>query len=426
MCTPKPCATCSPSPLAALAPCPLPAERQVRIVQDLQDTQVREGDNAVFTCEASHRDVKGEWFRDGEKIKVSATVKIRQEGGGAPGLGLGGGEFKQGEFVWTKGGLCPLPAMGAHHHPLEAASPSPGTRHFLLLCGVRPEDAGLIRFTAGTAISEASLQVEGTGTGCEGWLGSSTRAGVHQGQLVGSSREPAHPTMPTASSCPPALPIRIVKPLRDKTVLARHKATLECTVSHARGRVRWLRGDTEIFASDKYEICNLDCYRTLIIHRVGPEDEDSYTCDAFDDRSTARLLVEGEGAPGGGTTGGWWCHRASQKRDTVSPVPIPHCLQGSECWGGGSRLDMGPGVCAPLVWDTPFGCPASPGDAAALPDSHCPCRELGARMRCSGAAHRQTDAAAGRWAHASPRMYGHTDTIPSLLRPQGSALNIFF
>ncbi|XP_052649262.1 obscurin-like protein 1 [Harpia harpyja] len=179
-------------------------ERQVRIVQDLQDAQVREGDNAVFTCEASHGDVKGEWFRDGEKIKVSGTVKIRQE----------------------------------------------GTRHFLLLCGVRPEDTGLIRFAAGMAVSEASLRVE-------------------------------------------ALPIRIVKPLRDKTVLAQHKATLECTVSHARGRVRWLRGDTEIFAGDKYEICNLDCYRTLIIHRVGPEDEDSYTCDAFDDRSTARLLVEG-------------------------------------------------------------------------------------------------------------------------------------
>ncbi|NWW47752.1 OBSL1 protein, partial [Pedionomus torquatus] len=180
-------------------------ERQISIVQDLQDTKVREGDNAIFTCEASHGDVKGEWFRDGEKIKVSSTVKIRQE----------------------------------------------GTRHFLLFCGVRPEDAGLIHFSAGMATSEATLEVE-------------------------------------------ALPIRIVKPLRDKTVLARHKATLECTVSHARGRVRWLRGDTEIFAGDKYEICNLDCYRTLIIHRVGPEDEDSYTCDAFDDRSTARLLVEGD------------------------------------------------------------------------------------------------------------------------------------
>ncbi|NXH19071.1 OBSL1 protein, partial [Bucco capensis] len=180
-------------------------ERQIRIVQELQDKQVQEGDNAVFSCETSHEDVKGEWFRDGEKIKISSTVKIRQE----------------------------------------------GTRHFLLLYSVCPEDEGLIRFVAGTtAISEATLQVE-------------------------------------------ALPIRIVKPLRDKTVLARHKATLECTVSHARGRVRWLRGDTEIFAGDKYEICNLDCYRTLIIHHVSPEDEDSYTCDAFDDRSTARLLVEG-------------------------------------------------------------------------------------------------------------------------------------
>lgn len=164
---------------------------------------------------------------------------------------------------------------------------------------MHPEDQGLIRFVAGpAAVSEASLQVEGTSAGCEASLGSSTMAGVHQAQLVGFPPEPAHPTMPKAPLCPPALPIRIVKPLRDKTVLARHKATLECTVSHARGRVRWLRGDTEIFAGDKYEICNLDCYRTLIIHHVGPEDEDSYTCDAFDDCSTARLLVEGEGAPG--------------------------------------------------------------------------------------------------------------------------------
>ncbi|KAM7152921.1 obscurin-like protein 1 isoform 8-T8 [Macrochelys suwanniensis] len=179
-------------------------ERQVQIVQELVDVRVRENENAVFTCQVSHEDVKGEWFRGGEKIKVTSTVKIRQE----------------------------------------------GPRHFLLICSVRPEDAGCIRFIAKAAASEASLQVE-------------------------------------------ALPIRIVKPLRDKTALARHKATLECTVSQARGRVRWFRGDTEIFAGDKYEICNLDCYRTLIIHRVGPADEASYTCDAFDDRSTARLLVEG-------------------------------------------------------------------------------------------------------------------------------------
>lgn len=206
----------------------------------------------------------------------------------------------------SKGSLCrqrevpaPLPTMGAHCCHLEPASPSPGTRHFLLFCGVRPEDKGLVRFAARTVISEASLQVEGTSVGCEVWLDSQHQGWGVPGWLAVSLWKPTHPMMLTPGPHPPALPIRIVKPLRDKTVLARHKATLECTVSHARGRVRWLRGDTEIFAGDKYEICNLDCYRTLIIHRVSPEDEDSYTCDAFDDRSTARLLVEGEWALGG-------------------------------------------------------------------------------------------------------------------------------
>lgn len=138
--------------------------------------------------------------------------------------------------------------------------------------------------------------------------------------------------------CPhqPALPIRIVKPLRDKTVLARHKATLECTVSHARGRVRWLRGDTEIFAGDKYEICNLDCYRTLIIHHVGPEDEDSYTCDAFDDRSTARLLVEGEWAPRGAPL-------------AAASVDVP-CSEGTP-----EPMSLSPTACKSLGWREQVG-----------------------------------------------------------------------
>uniref|UniRef100_A0A663MVW4 Obscurin-like protein 1 n=1 Tax=Athene cunicularia TaxID=194338 RepID=A0A663MVW4_ATHCN len=236
---------------------------------------VQEGDNAIFTCEASHGDVKGEWFRDGEKIKVSSTVKIRQE----------------------------------------------GTRHFLLLCGVHPKDAGLICFAAGAAVSEASLRVE-------------------------------------------ALPIRIVKPLRDKTVLARHKATLECTVSHARGRVRWLRGDTEIFASDKYEICNLDCYRTLIIHRVGPEDEDSYTCDAFDDRSTARLLVEGEGAPGVGdghtSLGAGSVTTPHSGRTAGALSPCPTACRGLSTGVGRAAWISDQGSVPPLSGTPPLGAPPAP------------------------------------------------------------------
>ncbi|XP_059823540.1 obscurin-like protein 1 isoform X2 [Hypanus sabinus] len=178
-------------------------EREVRIVKHLEDLEVRENDNAVFVCEVSHEGVKGEWLKDGERIKSNNTVKIRQE----------------------------------------------GTKHFLLICKVKAEDAGEIQFTAKSVESTAHLDIN-------------------------------------------ELPIKIVKPLRDKTALEKHKVILECKVSKPRARVRWYRGDEELHPTDKYEICSEDCYRKLVIHNVSFEDEDTYTCDAFDDISSAKVLVE--------------------------------------------------------------------------------------------------------------------------------------
>uniref|UniRef100_A0A670YGC2 Obscurin-like protein 1 n=1 Tax=Pseudonaja textilis TaxID=8673 RepID=A0A670YGC2_PSETE len=55
-------------------------ERQVQIVRELEDVRVQENENAVFICEVSLGEVKGEWYHNGEKLKVTSTVKIRQEG----------------------------------------------------------------------------------------------------------------------------------------------------------------------------------------------------------------------------------------------------------------------------------------------------------------------------------------------------------
>ncbi|XP_078408803.1 obscurin-like protein 1a isoform X2 [Cetorhinus maximus] len=178
-------------------------EREIQIVKELEDLEVRENDNAVFVCEVSHEEVKGEWLKNGDKIKSNSSVKIRQE----------------------------------------------GNKHFLLICKVRAEDAGEIRFTAKNVESVARLDVN-------------------------------------------ELPIKIVKPLRDKTALEKHKVILECKVSKPRARVRWYRGSEELHPTGKYEICSEDCYRQLVIHDVSFEDEDTYTCDAFDDSSSAKVLVE--------------------------------------------------------------------------------------------------------------------------------------
>lgn len=55
-------------------------ERELEILQSLEDLNIQEGQNAVFMCEVSLDDVPGEWFKNGVKIKPTSTIKIRQEG----------------------------------------------------------------------------------------------------------------------------------------------------------------------------------------------------------------------------------------------------------------------------------------------------------------------------------------------------------
>uniref|UniRef100_A0A6I8Q9N6 Obscurin-like cytoskeletal adaptor 1 n=1 Tax=Xenopus tropicalis TaxID=8364 RepID=A0A6I8Q9N6_XENTR len=77
-------------------------EQEPQMLKDLQDVDIVENENAVFTCEVSCAQAKGEWFKNGEPIRVTNTTKIRQE----------------------------------------------GRRHFLLICGAQCEDAGEITFRA--------------------------------------------------------------------------------------------------------------------------------------------------------------------------------------------------------------------------------------------------------------------------------------
>lgn len=56
------------------------AERQLLITQGLSDLDIQEDQNAVFICELSAEDIPGEWYKNGERIQPTSTIKIRQEG----------------------------------------------------------------------------------------------------------------------------------------------------------------------------------------------------------------------------------------------------------------------------------------------------------------------------------------------------------
>ncbi|XP_074507683.1 obscurin [Sebastes fasciatus] len=124
-----------------------------------------------------------------------------------------------------------------------------GRTYVLLFKSVTPEDMGEFKFTADKASSTAKLKVK-------------------------------------------ELPVKFVKKLRDKIAMYKHRGHLECQVSRASAKVKWYKNKTEIKDGKKYEIKSEDVCRKLTINDVDSVDEDTYTCDATDDKTSCKLLVE--------------------------------------------------------------------------------------------------------------------------------------
>lgn len=122
-----------------------------------------EKEGATFSCEVSHDEVPGLWFRESSKLRPSDNVRIRQEGQRAAG--------QQGGFPRLRLSLsnteCPL---------------SPGRTYTLIFRRVLAEDAGEIKFVAENAESRAHLRVKGEeGSGEDrDWTWASQTAGLPQ------------------------------------------------------------------------------------------------------------------------------------------------------------------------------------------------------------------------------------------------------
>ncbi|XP_075958920.1 obscurin-like protein 1 [Anarhichas minor] len=180
-------------------------ERELLILQGPKGLDIQEDQNAVFVCELSVENMPGEWYRNGERIQPTSTIKIRQE----------------------------------------------GTKHFLLMCNVKAEDSGEIKFVSRHIESVAYLEVE-------------------------------------------ELPLNIVKPLQDTTALEKSRVLLDCTVSNPRCSIRWYKGSNVILPSERFEICSEGCYRKLILQQVVLDDEGTYSVQVGEYSCSAKLTVEAQ------------------------------------------------------------------------------------------------------------------------------------
>ncbi|XP_019399214.1 PREDICTED: obscurin [Crocodylus porosus] len=213
-------------------------ELPVKIIQPLTDVEAIAKEEAKFECELSRSNANVKWLKDGSELRQGKKMGITSQG--------------------TKRSLiihkCECDDQGTYVCDAKDDKTSANLRvhgrtHSLIYSLCHMEDAGLIKFVAENAESRAHLRVN-------------------------------------------ALPIKILKPLRNKIALEKHRGYLECQVSSPTAYVRWYKNDIEICPGRKFEFVSDGVYRTLIINDATFEDEDVYTCDAIDDKSSAYFYVE--------------------------------------------------------------------------------------------------------------------------------------
>ncbi|KAF6738677.1 Obscurin [Oryzias melastigma] len=215
-------------------------EPPVTIFKKLQSQKFPDGSVVSIECELSRHNVDVKWMKDGAEVKPSKDLRI----------------YAMGRKRFLQIMRCHVTDSGLYTCDAGDASTSCtvevyGTKHFLLMCNVRAEDSGEIKFVARNAESVAHLKIK-------------------------------------------ELPVSIVKPLQDKTALEKSRVILDCAVSNPRCSIRWYKGSNVILPSERFEISSEGCYRKLIIQQVALEDEGQYSVQVGDHTCSAKLTVEAQ------------------------------------------------------------------------------------------------------------------------------------
>ncbi|XP_036426457.1 obscurin-like protein 1a isoform X2 [Colossoma macropomum] len=269
-------------------------ETPVAIIKKLSDIRLEEGSPVMLECELSRQNVEVRWLKNGVELKSDKGLRIYSMGRKRCLQIMQSSVSDSGLYTCEIGDLCTFCKLEIYERELEIITeledlyikedqnavfmcevsmedmpgewyknghrirPSStiktrreGTKHFLLICNVTTEDAGEIKFVSKQVESVAYLEVQ-------------------------------------------ELPVSIVRPLRDRTALEKHRVILECTVSSPHCEVTWYKGDEELESSERMEIFSEGCYHKLVIHQVAVEDEGTYNIEVGEHSSTAKLMVEAQ------------------------------------------------------------------------------------------------------------------------------------
>ncbi|KAI1901977.1 hypothetical protein AGOR_G00039980 [Albula goreensis] len=268
-------------------------ERDVIIIKGLESCMVHEDEDALFQCLVSHENApQVQWILQGVPLQSNEMNEIRVE----------------------------------------------GREHTLILRSVTQQDSGTVAFSMGTHTSTAHLMVRAASVLFTHWLqnqeaeeGSSitlhcelsvagaavewrkgeitlTHGPKHEMKVEGMKAElvikcltpedsgdytcDTGDQQTTASVMVKAAPVVFEKDLESQEAREGEDVSLRCKISTTKATVTWRKGSKTLSMGEKYSMEEHGCERVLVIHKLTPEDDGSYTCDTGKSTSTATLTVK--------------------------------------------------------------------------------------------------------------------------------------
>lgn len=90
---------------------------------------------------------------------------------------------------------------------------------------------------------------------------------------------------------------KFFRPLEPVSGLLGGTATLVCELSPAQAEVLWRCGSTQLRAGKRFQMGASGTQRSLTVSGLRAEDAGEYVCESRDDRTSARLSVQGMRLP---------------------------------------------------------------------------------------------------------------------------------
>ncbi|KAM4869513.1 LOW QUALITY PROTEIN: obscurin-like [Urocitellus parryii] len=265
-------------------------ELPVSFSRPLQDMVATQKEKVTLECELSHPNVDVRWLKDGVELWSGKTMGIVAQGTCRSLITYRCEMRDQGIYVCDTGEAQSSASLKVQGRSVQI---------------VRPLEDVEVMEKAGASFSCEVSHDEVPGQFPEGIkLRPSDTVHIHQegrtytliyqrvlAEDAGEIKFVAENAESGAHLRVKELPVTLLRLLRDKIAMEKHRGVLQCQVSRASAQVRF-KGGKELQPGPKYEMVSDGLYRKLVINDMQPEDEDSYTCDAGDVKTSAQFFVE--------------------------------------------------------------------------------------------------------------------------------------